>query len=48
MTFLASIKNDEVWNKIKTLNLENLTLSNIIDFGKKLTTKWIEDKLKIK
>ncbi len=45
--FLSSIRENEVWDKLKSLDFENLSLAQIIYFGTKLSTKWIEKKLGI-
>ena len=43
--FLSNVRKNEVWNKLKSLDLENISLSEIIGFGKKLSIKWVEKKL---
>ncbi len=45
--FLNSSRKNEVWDKLKSLDFENLSLAEVISFGKKLSIKWIEKKLNI-
>ena len=45
--FLGNIRKNEVWEKLKSLDFQNLNLTECIDFGRKLSVKWIEKKLGI-
>ena len=45
--FLNSSRKNEVWDKLKSLDFENLSLAEVVSFGKKLSIKWIEKKLNI-